>query len=82
MPIYHRVPERIRAHAAIYFMALILYWVMRSRLRASDTQPSPERALENLRRIQHHQVTVNDTQPVTRLSTIIRDSTVRHGLLR
>ena len=69
-PIYHRLPERIRAHAAICFMALILYRVMCHRLRASDTQLSPERALEKLRRIQYHQVTVNDTQPVTGLSTI------------
>jgi hypothetical protein len=43
---------------------------MRTRLRASETQLSPERALEKLRRIQYHQVTVNDTQPVTGLSTI------------
>ncbi|CDS54712.1 Mobile element protein [Polaromonas sp. CG9_12] len=64
-PIYHRLPERIRAHAAICFMALILYRVMRSRLRASATPISPERALDKLRRIQHHQVTVNNTQPVT-----------------
>jgi len=69
-PIYHRLPNRIRAHAAICFMALILYRVMRGRLRASDTQLSPERALDKLRRIQHHQVTVNDRHPVTGLSTI------------
>ena len=69
-PIYHRLPNRIRAHAAICFMALILYRVMRMRLRASDTPLSPERALDTLRRIQHHQVIVNDTQPVAGLSTI------------
>lgn len=69
-PIYHRLPERIRAHAAICFMALILYRVMRSRLRASATPISPERALDKLRRIQHHQVMVNNTQPVTGLSTV------------
>ena len=69
-PIYHRLPERIRAHAAICFMALILYRVMRSRLRASATPISPERALDKLRRIQLHQVMVNNTQPVTGLSTI------------
>jgi hypothetical protein len=45
---------------------------MRTRLRASETQLSPERALEKLRRIQYHQVTVNDTQPVTGLSTRVR----------
>lgn len=42
-PIYHRLPERIRAHAVICFMALILYRVMRTRLHASDTALSPER---------------------------------------
>lgn len=69
-PVYHRLPERIRAHATLCFMALILYRVMRQRLRASASALSPERALEKLRRIQHHQITVNDTQPVTGLSTI------------
>lgn len=69
-PIYHRRPERIRAHAAICFMALILYRVMRTRLRASPIPLSPERALDKLRRIQHHQVMVNHTQPVTGLSTV------------
>ncbi len=69
-PIYHRLPERIRAHAAICFMALILYRVMRTRLRTSDAHISPERALEKLRRIQHHQVTVNDRHSVTGLSAI------------
>ena len=43
---------------------------MRMRLRAGDTQLPPERALDKLRRIQYHQVIVNDTQPVTGLSTI------------
>jgi hypothetical protein len=74
-PIYHRLPTRIRAHAAICFMALILYRVMRMRLRASDAQLSPERALDKLRRIQHHQVIVNDTQPVAGLSTINQEHT-------
>jgi transposase len=74
-PIYHRLPNRIKAHAAICFMALILYRVMRMRLRASDTQLSPERALDKLRRIQHHQVIVNDTQPVAGLSTINQEHT-------
>lgn len=72
-PIYHRLPERIRAHAAICFMALILYRVMRTRLRSGDTQLSPERALQKLRRIQHHQVMINDTQPVAGLSTVTQE---------
>jgi hypothetical protein len=74
-PVYHRLPARIRAHATICFMALILYRVMRMRLRASNTQLSPERALDRLRRIQHHQVIVNDTQPVAGLSTVNQEHT-------
>ena len=69
-PMYHRLPDRIRAHAAICFMALILYRVMRSRLHASDTELSPERALSKLRRIQHQQVKINDAAPIAGLSTI------------
>ena len=74
-PIYHRLPERIRAHAAICFMALILYRVMRTRLRNSDTPLSSERALSKLRRIQHQQITLNSTQPVAGLSTITQEHT-------
>lgn len=35
------------------------YRVMRTRLRASDSKLSPERALSKLRRIQHHRVTAH-----------------------
>ena len=72
-PIYHRLPERIRAHAAICFMALILYRVMRARLRAGATKLSPERALEKLRRIQHQKIILNSTEPITGLSTITQE---------
>jgi Transposase DDE domain len=74
-PIYHRLPERIRAHATICFIALILYRVMRSRLHASSTGLSPERALDTLRRIQHHRVTLNGSQPVAGLSSIQQEHT-------
>ena len=57
-PISHRLPNRIRAHASICFIALILYRVMRTRLHASGTGLSPERAVDKLRRIQHHRVTL------------------------
>lgn len=72
-PVYHRLPQRIRAHAAICFMALILYRVMRAKLRAGDTKLSPERALDKLRRIQHQKIILNKTQPVTGLSTITQE---------
>jgi len=44
-PVYHRLPERIRAHAFICFMALVLYRVMRMRLRAANTDITPERGV-------------------------------------
>ena len=69
-PIHHRLPDRLRAHATICFIALILYRVMRTRLHASGTTHSPERALQRLRRIQHHRVTVNAGQPMTGLSSV------------
>ncbi len=69
-PIHHRLPDRIRAHATICFIALILYRVMRTRLHAGGTAHSPERALSKLRRIQHHRVTLNDSEPVAGLSSI------------
>ena len=72
-PVYHRLPQRIKAHAAICFMALILYRVMRAKLWAGDTKLSPERALEKLRRIQHQKIILNKTQPVTGLSTITQE---------
>jgi hypothetical protein len=72
-PIYHRLPERIRAHATICFMALILYRVMRSRLHATSSGLSPERALSRLRRIQHHRVSLNGAQPIAGLSSISQD---------
>ncbi len=50
-PVYHRLPERIRAHASICFMALVLHRVMRMRLRAAKTGITPERALQTLKRI-------------------------------
>ena len=31
-PVFHRLPDRIRAHALICFIALVLYRVMRMRL--------------------------------------------------
>ena len=66
----------IRAHAAICFMALILYRVMRMRLRASESSHSPERALEVLRRVQRHQIRLDDaTDPVTGISTMTLEQT-------
>lgn len=69
-PVYHRLPERIRAHASICFMALILHRIMRARLRAAYTGLTPERALEQLHRIQHYRVRLGGAGPVTGVSSI------------
>jgi transposase len=60
-PVYHRLPKRIRAHAYLCFIALILHRVMRQRLRAAALPVSPESALASLRRIQHHRVQLGGT---------------------
>ena len=70
-PVFHRLPSRIKAHAAICFIALILYRVMRQRLRSADAQLSPERALQELQKLQHHQIRINQAErPVTGISRL------------
>jgi transposase len=69
-PVFHRLPERIKAHAAICFIALILYRVMRLKLKAANNTLSPERALESLRRIQRHRIQLNGENPIEGISTI------------
>ncbi len=72
-PVYHRLPERIRAHASICFMALILYRVMRQRLKAAGQGVSPETALAQLRRIQRQSVSINQGAPISGISNINRE---------
>ena len=69
-PVYHRLPDRIRAHASICFMALVLHRVMRMRLRAANSGLTPQRALQSLKRIQHHRVSLNGAQPLSGLSSM------------
>ncbi len=69
-PVYHRLPERIRAHALVCFMALIVYRVMRQRLKLAKSDLSPEKALAQLRRIQRHSVRINSGAPISGVSTI------------
>ena len=69
-PVFHRLPERIKAHASICFMALILYRVMRQRLKLAGSELSPEAALTELRRIQRHTVSIDNGPPISGVSTI------------
>ncbi len=54
-PVYHRLPERIRAHALICFLALLMHRVMRPKL----TEFSPAAALRKLKAIQLHRFTAD-----------------------
>lgn len=69
-PVYHRLPQRIRAHAMVCFVALVLYRVMRMRLKASKREESPTRLLEQLRRIQHQTVKAQDGRKISGLTEI------------
>lgn len=69
-PVFHRLPSRIHAHAMICFLALILYRVLRLRLKDRGSPYSPERALEIARRIQRHQVTLHQRQSASGITTL------------
>jgi hypothetical protein len=69
-PVFHRLPDRIRAHAGICFLALVLHRVMRMRLRKADAGLSPASSLGVLRQIQHHRISLNGTRVVRGLSKI------------
>ena len=69
-PVFHRLPDRIRAHALICFLALVLHRVLRMQLRDANSEYSPERALEIARRIQFHQVKLAGNARASGLSDI------------
>ena len=61
-------------------MALILYRIMRTRLKMAKSNLSPERALAQLKAIHRHQVKAND-KPVSGVSTLTREQTDLLGTL-
>ena len=69
-PVYHRLPQRIRAHSLVCFIALILYRVMRMRLKASGRKESPTRLLEHLRRIHQQTVQTTDGQTISGITEL------------
>jgi len=56
----HCLPDRIRAHGLICFLALLLHRVMRQRLKQSQSPYTPTSALRLLSRIQRHRATIGD----------------------
>jgi transposase len=69
-PVYHRLPQRIRAHALICFMALVLYRVMRMRLKAAKRSESPTTLLEQLKRIHQQTAVTAEGKTLTGLTDI------------
>jgi transposase len=69
-PVYHRLPQRIRAHALICFIALVLYRVMRMRLKAAKRSESPTTLLEQLRRIHQQTAVTAEGKTLTGLTEI------------
>jgi transposase len=69
-PVYHRLPQRIRAHALICFMALVLYRVMRMRLKAAKRSESPTTLLEQLKRIHQQTAVTEEGKTLTGLTEI------------
>ena len=69
-PVYHRLPQRIRAHALICFMALILYRVMRMRLKVAKRSESPTTLLEQLKRIHQQTIETSAGDALTGLTEI------------
>ena len=69
-PVFHRLPERIRAHALICFLALVLHRVLRMQLKDAKSDYSPQRALEIAGRIQFHQVTLAGDRVAAGISEI------------
>ena len=67
-PVYHRLPQRIRSHALVCFVALILYRVMRMRLSTAKRAESPATLLEQLRRIHQQTVQTADGRTLTGLT--------------
>jgi transposase len=63
-PMHQRLPKRIRAHALICFLSLILHRVLRMRLKKANRQESPTRLLETLKRIEQQAAATADAEVV------------------
>jgi transposase len=81
-PIYHRLPKRIRAHATICFIALILHRIIRQRLKAAGNPLSPRRALQMLAAIQKHTVHLGANTTTAGLSNITTDQSGVYSALK
>lgn len=69
-PVYHRLPDRIRAHTFICFLALVIQRALRHRLRRSTLDMSPEELLYRLRAVQRHSVRLATGKELAGLSAV------------
>ena len=69
-PVYHRLPDRIRAHTFICFLALVIQRALRHRLHRSALDMSPEEMLYRLRSVQRHSVRLTSGKELEGLSAI------------
>ena len=58
VPMHHRLPKRIKSHAMLCFLALIMHRILRMRLQDKNSKLSPERVLEIAGRIQWHEASL------------------------
>ena len=72
-PMYHRLPRRIRAHALICFLALILHRVLRMRLKKANREESPGRLLDALKRIQQQAASTASGQVVRGVTKLAQE---------
>ncbi len=69
-PVFHRLPQRIRAHALVCFLALVLFRVMRMRLKGAKRSESPTTLLDQLKRIHQQTVEIGEGKTLTGLTEI------------
>ena len=71
-PVYHWLPERIRAHTFICFLALVLHRIMRQRLQHAKADITPGRLLETLKQVQYHRVRLANGQLLEGVSSMTK----------
>ena len=81
-PIYHRLPKRIKAHASICFMALVMHRVLRERLKAAGSPFSPKMALQALRAVQKHSIKIGANSTARGISNINAEQTKLFGAMK
>jgi transposase len=69
-PVYHRLPDRIRAHTFICFLALVIQRALRHRLHKSALDMSPQEMLYRLRSVQRHSIRLANGTALNGVSAI------------